>query len=103
MVIHILFAVPGQQWQVQNQRDPVAVDEEKERQDGVDSGFGDDVRVEAVAKIDGVDIVTGANLASRVVLGGRLRRRGREGARARQRLGKGRDEMRTIPNRCTLS
>jgi hypothetical protein len=48
----------------------------------VDSGFGDDVRVEAVAKIDGVDIVTGANLASRVVLGGRLRRRGREGARA---------------------
>lgn len=29
----------------------------------MDSGFGDDVGVQAVAEIDGVDVVTGAKLA----------------------------------------
>lgn len=29
----------------------------------MDGGFGDDVGVEAVAKIDGVDVVAGAKLA----------------------------------------
>ena len=30
----------------------------------MDSGFGDDVCVQAVAEVDGVDVVTGARLAS---------------------------------------
>jgi hypothetical protein len=30
----------------------------------VDGGFGDDVRVEAVAKVDGIDIVTGEILSA---------------------------------------
>jgi hypothetical protein len=29
----------------------------------MDGGFGDDVGVEAVAEVDGVDVVTGAKLA----------------------------------------
>ena len=29
----------------------------------MDSGFGDDVGVQAVAEVDGVDVIAGANLA----------------------------------------
>jgi hypothetical protein len=59
----ILLAVPSQQRQVQNQGNPVSVDEEEEGQESVDGGFGDDVGVEAVAKVDRVDVVAGAKLA----------------------------------------
>ena len=38
-------------------------DEEEERKEGVYSGFGDNVGVEAVAEVDGVDVVAGAKLA----------------------------------------
>lgn len=54
----ILLDVVGQERQVENERDPVAVDQEEERQETMDGGFGDDVGVEAVAEIDGVDVVT---------------------------------------------
>ena len=63
LVFNLLLAVPGQERQVQDQGDPVSVDQEEEGQEGVDGGLGDDVRVEAVAKVDGVDVVAGAKLA----------------------------------------
>ena len=55
----ILLCVPGEQRQIEDQRHPVAIDEEQERQEGVHGRFGDDVRVEAVAEVDRVDVVTG--------------------------------------------
>lgn len=59
---HILLSVPSQEWQVEYQRDPVPVDKEQEGQESVNGGLGDDVGVQAVAEVDGVDVVTGANL-----------------------------------------
>jgi hypothetical protein len=55
--LHVLLAVPRQQGQVQNQRDPVSVDQEKEGQESVYGSFRNDVGVETVAKIDWVDVV----------------------------------------------
>lgn len=37
----------------------------------MDSGFGDDIGVEAVAEVDRVDIVTVANMLERICGGGR--------------------------------
>jgi hypothetical protein len=54
----------------------------------MDGGFGDDVGVEAVAEIDGVDVVTDNRLAYRVERTGCHGFRGKRGAP-------------TIPNRCT--
>jgi len=48
-IIQDLLGVKGQQRQIQNQGDPVSVDQEQCRQESVNGGFGDDVRVEAVA------------------------------------------------------
>jgi hypothetical protein len=64
-VLHILLAVPCQQWQVQNERDPVSVDQEKEGKESVYGSFGDDVGVKTIAKIDRVDVVAGKRLACR--------------------------------------
>lgn len=55
---HVLLSVPEEERQVEGQRQPVAVDEEKARQQRVDGGFGDEVRVQAVAEVDRVDVVT---------------------------------------------
>lgn len=44
-----LLDVKGQQRQIQNQGDPVSVDQEQCRQESVNGSFRDDVRVEAVA------------------------------------------------------
>lgn len=55
----VLLRVECQQRQVEYDGDPVAVDDEQEGQEGVDGGFGDDVGVETVAEINGVDVVTG--------------------------------------------
>lgn len=55
---HILLGVEQHERQVQYDGEPVAVDHEEEGQEGVDSGFGDDVGVEAVAKVDRVDVIT---------------------------------------------
>ena len=61
--LNILLAVPCQEGQVENERDPVPVDEEQEGQESVDGGLGDDVGVQAVAEVDGGDVIAGANLA----------------------------------------
>lgn len=45
----ILLDVEGDEGQVQDESDPVTIDQEKEGQESVDDGFGDDVGVEAVA------------------------------------------------------
>ena len=55
---NVLLRIPGQQWKVDYQRNPVSVDEEQEGQESMYGGFGDDVGVQAVAKVDGVDVVT---------------------------------------------
>lgn len=53
----ILLNVKCDQWQVQNQRQPVSINKEQRSQDSVHSSFGDDVGIETVAEIDGVNII----------------------------------------------
>lgn len=55
---NILLRVESQKRQVQQQREPVSIDQEQEGQESVNSGFGDDVGVEAVAEVDRVDVIT---------------------------------------------
>jgi hypothetical protein len=55
---HVLLGVEGQERQVEKNSNPVAIDDEQEGQESVDGGFGDNVGVETVAKVDRVDIVT---------------------------------------------
>ena len=61
--VHSLLSIPREHGQVQNQGNPVSIDEEQESQKGVNGGFGDDVGVEAVAKINGVDVVAVKNVS----------------------------------------
>ena len=58
MVSNELLDVPSQERKVQDQGKPVTVDKEEESKEAMDGSFGNDVRVEAVAKVDRVDIVT---------------------------------------------
>ena len=55
--MNILLSIPNDHRQVQHQRNPISIDEEQEREERVDGGFRDDVSVEAIAQIDGVDVV----------------------------------------------
>jgi hypothetical protein len=57
-VVDDLLDVPCEERDVEQQGHPVAVDQEEQRQESVHSGLGNDVRVEAVAEVDGVDVVT---------------------------------------------
>lgn len=56
--LDLLLCVESQEGQVQQQRQPVSIDQKEERQECVNGSFGDDVGVESVAEIDRVDIVT---------------------------------------------
>ena len=56
-VVDDLLDVPSQKRQIQDQRQPITIDEEQESEETVDSSFGNNVRVETVAKLDRVDIV----------------------------------------------
>lgn len=60
MESHPLLDVPAEERQVEDQREPVAVDKEQECQETMDSDFGNDVGVEAVAEVNRVDVVTGS-------------------------------------------
>lgn len=62
MYSHILLPVPSQQRQVEDEREPIPVDEKQKGQECVYGGFGDDIGVEAVAEVDRVDVVTGAKI-----------------------------------------
>lgn len=53
-----LLRIESQHRQVQNDSSPVTIDNEQERQETVDSSFGDDVGIETVAEVNGVDVVT---------------------------------------------
>lgn len=55
--VYVLLPVPRHEGQVQNQRQPVAVDEEQQGKESVDAGLRHYVHVEAVAQVDGVDVV----------------------------------------------
>lgn len=55
--VSILLGIVPKQRQVENEGKPVSVDQEQEGKESVNSDFGDDIRVEAVAKIDRVDVV----------------------------------------------
>lgn len=63
-IANVLLDVPGQERQVEDQRDPVSVDEEEEGQETVNGGLGDDVGVESVAEINGVDVIAVENRVS---------------------------------------
>jgi hypothetical protein len=54
----VLLDIPGKERQVEDERHPVAVDEEEEGQETVHRGLGDNVGVESVAEVNGVDVVT---------------------------------------------
>jgi hypothetical protein len=97
LLLHVLLAVPNQQRQVQDQREPVSIDEEEDSQETMYGSFGDDVGVEAVTEIDRVDVVAVAELACACqnVFLDPTRRNSRHvgGLEARGEL--------TIPSRCT--
>jgi len=54
---YVLLCVPRKEGQVENERHPVAVDQEQDGQEGVDTSLGDDVHVKTVAQVDRVDVV----------------------------------------------
>lgn len=54
----VLLRIERQKRQVENDRQPVAVDNEEEGQESVNGGLWDDVGVQTVAKVDRVDVVT---------------------------------------------
>jgi hypothetical protein len=53
-----LLSVEGKERQVQNDSQPIPVNHEEESQDSVNSGFRDDVGIQAVAEINRVDVIT---------------------------------------------
>jgi hypothetical protein len=57
-VVKDLLDIEGNERQVEKKCYPVSVDEEQECQEAMDSCFRDDIRVEPVAEIYGVDVVT---------------------------------------------
>jgi TPP-dependent indolepyruvate ferredoxin oxidoreductase alpha subunit len=58
LVVKDLLSVVGEQRQVQDNRKPVAIDNEQEGQESMNSSLGDNVGVETVAEFDGVEVVT---------------------------------------------
>lgn len=61
-----LLCIKRHKGEVQEESDPVSVYQEEERQESVDGGFGDDVGVQPVAEVDGVDVVTASIAVSAI-------------------------------------
>jgi len=97
----VLLRIPKCQRQVQDQGDPVTIDQEHESEESLDGGFGDNVCVEAVAKIDWVNVVTAKAYVSASVLG--VYSRLRVHIPARGHAGRRKVDCLTIPDHCTLS
>ena len=55
---YVLLGIIGKQRQIEYHGNPVSIDQEERGQKGVNSGFGDDVGVQAVAEVDGVYVIT---------------------------------------------
>jgi hypothetical protein len=53
-----LLCIECQQGQIQEQGDPVSVDQEQERQEGMYGGFGNNVGIQTIAQVDRIDIIT---------------------------------------------
>lgn len=56
---HSLLHIPNHKRQVEYESRPVSIDKEKGRQEDLDAGFGDDIGIEAVAEVNGIDVVAG--------------------------------------------
>ena len=54
----LLFCVESQQRQIQKQCNPISIDQEKEGEEGMYSGFRYDVRIKSIAKVNRIDVVT---------------------------------------------
>jgi hypothetical protein len=79
---NVLFNVKGQKRQVKQKRHPIPIDKEQESQKAMNRSFRDNVRVETVAKIDRVNVIT--------ILPHLLANRThRDTRRKRQRIGRG--------------
>jgi hypothetical protein len=59
-----LLNVVSEERQVEDKGNPVSVDQEQKGQEAMDGGFGQDVGVEAVAEVDGVDVVAAESRVS---------------------------------------
>lgn len=57
-VVNNLLDVPGQEREVQDQRHPVSIDQEQQRQETMYGSLGNNIGVQAVAEVDRVDVVT---------------------------------------------
>jgi len=57
-VIHNFLDVECNEWQIEYKRNPVPVDKEEDGQEAMDGSFWYDVCVEAIAEIDGINVVT---------------------------------------------
>jgi len=55
---NVLLDIPAEEGEVEDQRQPVAVDEEQKGEEAMDGHLGDNVSIEPVAKVDRVDVVT---------------------------------------------
>jgi len=53
-----LLNVECQKWQIEYQRNPVAIDKEQEGQESMNSRFGNNIRIEAIAEVDGINVIT---------------------------------------------
>lgn len=56
-VVNDLLDVVAEEGKVENKGNPVPVDEEQKGQEAMDGSFGDDVGVQTVAKVDGVNVI----------------------------------------------
>lgn len=56
---YALLRIECHQRQVEKDGKPVSIDDKEEGQESVNGGFGDNVGVEAVAEVNGVDVVAG--------------------------------------------
>lgn len=54
----LLFRIPSQEGKVQQYRNPVTINQKENCEEGMNGSLGDDVGVEAVAEVNGIDIVT---------------------------------------------
>lgn len=54
---HILLRIERQKRQIQDERGPVPIDQEKEGQESMHSSFWDDISVESITEINGIDVV----------------------------------------------
>jgi len=66
LVLEYLLCIPREHGQVEDECNPVSVDQEHEGEETMHGSFWDDVRVETVAEIDRVNVVAVMKRVSRV-------------------------------------